>query len=633
MIECLDCGHQAPFEVTSFACLNCGGLWREARYDYAKLAGLQGKDGLFLLVEDRPFDLWRYRELLPVQKPIPALCMGEGGTPLIHAANLGTMLGCPHIYIKDERQGPTSSFKDRQAAVNIAALKEAGITEAVLASTGNVAIAYSAYAARAGIKLWTFLTSLVPAEKMREVALYGSQVVKVTASYDQTKQVAAEFARQRGLYLERGSRSIPSVEAMKTIAFEIVEQLSWEGGNDNRAEPAVPGVSPGNVPGSLPRSKSPWRSPDWYIQAVSGGLGPQGVLKGFDELHRMGLIDCPPAMANIQTEGCAPMVHAWQNNLEKAEPIQSPRTSIATLSTGDPGRTYTLLRHRMLAGSGGVFEAVTDEEAFRMIHILAKMEGLSVEPAAAVAFAGLIKLVRAGKIRSTDVVVVNCSGHTMPVEKMILGEGWSRNLTAAMPAGRPVDRCKESDQAADKDHPPAWPPDIDHPPAWPPDKDHPPAWPPDIDHPGKEESDIMDSPVEGLLAALNRITAERYARVAIVDDTIDSRQLIRRILQSQGPFMIYEATNGVEAIELVRKELPDLVILDLMMPEVDGFSVLDAMQSDVRTASIPVIVVTAKELTIEEKIRLRGRIHALMQKGEFINEDLGQVIAWLKSRL
>ncbi len=114
---------------------------------------------------------------------------------------LGACLGCPNIFIKDERQGPTGSFKDRQAAVTIAALKEAGINELVVASTGNVAIAYSAYAARAGIRLWAFLTSLVPAEKMREVALYGTQVIKVTGSYDEAKQVAGEFARQRGYFL------------------------------------------------------------------------------------------------------------------------------------------------------------------------------------------------------------------------------------------------------------------------------------------------------------------------------------------------------------------------------------------------------------------------------------------------
>jgi len=202
--ECQDCGHRYPYFPSTQICPRCGSQWSEARYDLEDIGRT-----LINSLHERPFDLWRYRELLPVQNPNPVLRMGEGGTPLIRAANLGMMLGCPNIYIKDERQGPTNSFKDRQAAVGITALKEAGITEMVLASTGNVAISYSAYAARAGIKLWAFLTSLVPAEKMREVAIYGTQVVKVTASYDQTKQVAAEFARQRGLYFERGSRSIP----------------------------------------------------------------------------------------------------------------------------------------------------------------------------------------------------------------------------------------------------------------------------------------------------------------------------------------------------------------------------------------------------------------------------------------
>ncbi len=555
-VECLDCGYQAPYFPTSYSCPRCGSQWREARYDFDSI----GKT-LPSLLPGRPLDLWRYRELLPVQGPNPIISLGEGGTPLIHAANLGMMLGCPHIYIKDERQGPTASFKDRQASVSIAALKEAGITEIVLASTGNVAIAYSAYAARAGIKLWAFLTSLVPAEKMREVAIYGTQVVKVTASYDQTKQVAAEFARQRNLYLERGSRSIPSVEAMKTIAFEISEQLT-----------ATLGPLPNH--NAVPAAR--WRAPDWYFQSVSGGLGPHGVSKGFDELHRMGWIERVPAMANIQAEGCAPMVHAWKQNLAEAEPIRSPRTLIATLATGDPGRTYTLIRQRMLNGSNGVFESATDEEAYRAMHILAKMEGISCEPAAAVSFAGLIKMVRAGQIKSSDVIVVNCTGHTMPIEKMILGEGWARDVVVPTEA-------------------------------------------------------LKDKPEEGLLSALSRVTAERYPRVAIVDDTPDARRLIRRILQSQGDYTLYEASNGKEAIELAQRELPDLIILDLMMPEIDGFSVLDALKDNPQTAPIPVIVVTAKELTPEEKSRLQGRIHTLMQKGEFMNDELAdEVRALLK---
>ncbi|MEW5872416.1 MAG: pyridoxal-phosphate dependent enzyme [Chloroflexota bacterium] len=553
--ECLDCGHTAPYSPTLFNCPACTGQWLQACYDYATIAPL-----LLEQLPQRPFNLWRYRELLPVFEYNPNLSMGEGGTPLVHAANLGMMLGCPNIFIKDERQGPTSSFKDRQAAVNIAALKEAGINEVVLASTGNVAIAYSAYAARAGIKLWAFLTSLVPAEKMRETAIYGTQVVKVTASYDQAKKVAAEYARQRGLYLERGARSIPSVEAMKTIAFEIVEQISQE-----------------SLPLPQEQQEAPWRAPDWYFQSVSGGLGPLGVLKGFYELREMGLIDRIPAIAGIQTAGCSPMVQAWKANLDTAEPVVSPRTHIATLSTGDPGRTYTLLRQRMQAGGGGAFESATDEEAFRAMHILAKLEGISVEPAAAVAFAGLIKLVRAGVVQPDQVIVVNCTGHTMPIERTILGEGWARNviLPTRTPAAGELPTAIQS-----------------------------------------------ETPQEGLLAALSRVTDDRFPHILIVDDTEEARRLVRRILQSQGNYTIFEAANGRQALEVARKELPELIILDLMMPELDGFAVLDALKADAQTAPIPVIVVTAKDLTPEERARLAGNIEALMQKGQFMSDEL-----------
>jgi threonine synthase len=561
LAECLDCGHQATYTSLLLACPACKGQYLEARYDYPSIA-----KKLPELVKSRPFNLWRYQELLPVFDFNPSFSMGEGGTPLIRAANLGMMLGCRNLFIKDERQGPTASFKDRQGAVNIAALKEAGVNEVVLASTGNVAISYSAYAARAGIKLWAFLTSLVPAEKMREVAIYGTQVVKVTASYDQAKKVAAEYARQRGLYLERGARSIASVEAMKTIAFEIAEQMAE--------------LFPQSDPGA------PWLAPDWYFQSVSGGLGPLGVQKGFHELRQMGLIQQIPAIAGIQTEGCAPMAQAWALDKAIAEPVISPRTHIATLSTGDPGRAYTLLRQRMKAAGGGIFESVSDEEAFRTMHILAKLEGISVEPAAAVAFAGLIKLARAGVIGGEELIVVNCTGHTMPIERSILGEGWARNVilptSAASIAASSITKTSQAVSA-------------------------------------EEQASVEQ---EGLLAALSRVTADRFPRVLIVDDTEQARRLIRRILQSQGNYAISEAANGWQALDLARKESPDVIILDLMMPELDGFAVLDRLKADPATAHLPVIVVTAKELTPEEKQRLGGRIDSLMQKGEFMSDDL-----------
>jgi len=548
IIKCLDCGHNAPYFPTSTTCPKCGSQWREAEYDYEML----GKT-LPEKLKSRQQDLWRYRELLPVRNPNISLSLGEGYTPLIRAVNLGMMLGCPNIFIKDERQGPTSSFKDRQASVTIAALKEAGITEMVAASTGNVAISYSAYASRAGMKLWAFVTSLVPAVKMREIALYGSQVIKITGSYDQCKQVAAEFARQRKLYLDMGARTITSIEAMKTIAFEIAEQLT-------------------NVLG--PDENSQLRTPDWYVQAISGGMGPIGVHKGFREMQQMGWVDKIPAFAPIQAEGCAPMVDSWKKGLAKAEPVTNPKTRIETLATGDPGRAYEFLKGHV-DSSNGVFESVTDEEAFRAMHVLAKMEGISAEPAAGAAFAGLFKLIRSGVIKPSDTVVVNCTGHTMPAEQGILGENWARDVKFPSLAQAPQE--------------------------------------------------------EGLLSALTQVAPERFPKIAIVEDTLEARRLIRRILQSQGNFTILEAEDGRAGLDLVQKELPDLVILDLMMPEMDGFSVIEALRSNPETATIPVIVATAKELTPDEKNRLSGHIQALLQKGDFLNDEfLDEVRSLLK---
>lgn len=537
IIKCLDCGHNAPYYPTSTTCPKCNSQWREAEYDYE----LIGRT-LLPKLAGRASDLWRYRELLPVRNPNTSLSLGEGCTPLIRAVNLGMMLGCPNIYIKDERQGPTSSFKDRQAAVTIAALKEAGITEMVAASTGNVAISYSAYASRAGMKLWAFVTSLVPSVKMREIALYGSQVIKITGSYDQCKQVASEFARQRKLYQDMGARTITSIEAMKTIAFEIAEQLTAAQG---------------------PGEDTPWRTPDWYVQAISGGMGPIGVYKGFREMRQMGWVDNIPSFAPIQAEGCAPMVNSWKKGLEKAEVVNSPKTRIETLATGDPGRSYEFLR-QIVNDTNGAFDSVSDADAFRAMHVLAKMEGISAEPAAAVAFAGLFKLIRAGVIKPSDTVVVNCTGHTMPAEAGILGENWSR----------------------------------------------------DVKFPSADET-----PQEGLLSALTQVAPERFPKVAIVEDTTEARRLIRRILQSQGNFTILEASNGREGLDLIQKELPDLVIIDLMMPEMDGFTVIEALRAKQETAVIPVIVVTAKELTPDEKDRLSGHIQALLQKGDFLNDE------------
>ncbi|MFQ3537096.1 MAG: threonine synthase [Aggregatilineales bacterium] len=534
-LQCTYCDWVGSYDRPLSACPKCGESILRARYDLAALR----RSGWIDKVMAREAGLWRYHELLPLYETQNIVSLGEGGTPLLQARNLGMLLGLKHLYIKDERQGPTASFKDRQASVAISVMRERGIREAVVASTGNVAIAYSAFAARAGIKLWAFLTSMVPGEKMREAALYGGEVIKVTGTYDHTKVVANGFAKQRGLYVDRGIKSIAAVESMKTMAFEIAQQLGW-------------------------------RSPDWFIQAVSGGMGPIGVAKGFEELIELGLADKIPALGVIQSAGCAPMVRAFKNGRTVATPVEDPQTVIATLSTGDPGRAYEQLNNLIIA-HGGTMEEATDEEAFNALRLVARTEGLSVEPATAVAFAGLIKLARRGIIKPDQLVVINCSGHTFPVEKQILGDQFARSVDVS------------------------------------------------------EQSGKISLPAEGLLAALEQMETTAR-RVVVIEDNTDAGRLIERILKMRGNYEVHLANGGAEGVVLVERLKPDVVITDLMMPDIDGFSVIDALKADPNTAHIPIIVLTAKELTAHERLRLNGQIERLLQKGSFMDEDLLQSI-------
>jgi len=303
-VRCLDCGYMMPPKPYLVECKACGGVWLDAVYDCTALPKNWGD-----LLKERPYDLWRYVELFPFDEDFVHVSLGEGWSPLIRAEGLERETGHQQLWIKDERQHSTGSFKDRQASIAVSALKAQEIDQIVLASTGNAAAAYAAYCARAGIKLWVFVTSSVPAEKMRELALYGAEVIKVTGTYDQAKKIAADFAQRRGIYLDRGAKSIPCKESMKTLAFEIAEQL-----------PRLPDGS--------------WQAPDWYVQAVSGGIGPLGALKGFMELYEAGIISHIPKIAVVQTDGCSPMVRSWEKGLPQAEPVERPDSLITVLATG-----------------------------------------------------------------------------------------------------------------------------------------------------------------------------------------------------------------------------------------------------------------------------------------------------------
>jgi len=221
----------------------------------------------------------------------------------------------------------------------------------------------------------------------------------------------------------------------------------------------------------------------------------------------------------------------------------------------------------MLAANRGVMESVSDEEAFRALHLIAKLEGLSVEPAAAVAFAGLIKLAKAGVLKRDDVIVLNCSGHAMPVEGQLLAPGWAHDIDT-------------------------------------------------------KEYSLPEQPKEGLLAALETLDESLVRRILIIDDEADARRLIRRVLEAQGAYLVSEAESGSAALRDFETHRPDLIILDLMMPDLDGFDVLEALKRKSEQSDIPIIVVTAKELSSEERAKLEGRIEGLLIKGDFLGDDL-----------
>ncbi len=534
-LVCVHCHNRIPYDRPTPECPRCGESILRAEYDLDSLRHGNWAGRL----PGHATSIWRYHELLPLHDTRHIVSMGEGGTPLIRAEQLGAMLGLKNLYLKDERQGPTFSFKDRQASVAISVMREMGVQEAVVASTGNVAMAYAAYAARAGIKLWVFLTSQVPGDKMREVALYGAEVIKVTGTYDEAKIVANRFARQKGLYEDRGIKSIAAVESMKTMAFELAE--AFEG-----------------------------RAPDWFIQGVSGGMGPIGVIKGFEELKAIGAVDKIPAVGIVQSEGCAPMVTAWRAGQPIATPVENPTTVIATLSTGNPGRAYQLL-YDVMTRYGGLAETASDEEAFNATRIVARTEGISVEPATAVMFAGLFKMARSGRIKPDDVVVANVSGHTFAVEKHILGDQWKRNLDVSQASGR------------------------------------------------------INLPTEGILSALEQVRQDAH-RVLIIEDNPDAARLVERVLRARGDYQVELAGDGAEGLRLARQNPPDLIITDIMMPNIDGFQVIEEIHHNEALREIPIIVLTAKELTAAERERLSGQISVWLQKGSSMDEDLLQGI-------
>jgi threonine synthase len=371
-LKCKECGQEysvAPLHV----CETCFGPL-EVNYDYAKIRGALTR----AKIEARPHNLWRYRELLPVDRE-PEVGPHSGFTPLVHCRRLGAELGLKSLYIKDDTVNhPTLSYKDRVVSVAITKAREFGFTTVSCASTGNLATAVAAHAARAGLKCFIFMPEGVEAGKIVGSTIYGAQVITIRGNYDDVNRLCSEIADKYGWAFVNINLRPYYTEGAKTFGFEIAEQLGW-------------------------------KLPDHIVVPTAGGTILPKVAKAFKELKDVGLVKGPGfKIHSAQAAGSAPVIHALHKGVELITPVK-PDTIAKSIAIGNPADGFYVLR--AVRESGGWGDSATDPEIIEAIKLLARTEGIFAEPAGGTTLAVALKLINQGRIKPDETVVVSITGN------------------------------------------------------------------------------------------------------------------------------------------------------------------------------------------------------------------------------
>lgn len=311
--------------------------------------------------------------------------MGEGGTPLIRLVNSNSILGVREVYVKFDGANPTGSFKDRGMTVAISIAKYIGVGIVACASTGNTSASMSAYASRAGIKpLIVLPKGRIARGKLVQAILHGAEIVLVKGGFDDALKVIIEASR-RGLVYPLNSINPWRIEGQKTVAYEIVDEI---------------GV------------------PDWIVLPVGNAGNISAVWKGLVELKRAGLIDRLPRLVGVQASGAAPLVEMFRRGYRILKPVDNPETIATAIRIGKPVNWVRALR--AVRESRGLFIDVSDNDIIGAQKILARHEGIGVEPASAAAIAGVAKLRKEGIIDRDERVVAIATGHALKDPDIIL---------------------------------------------------------------------------------------------------------------------------------------------------------------------------------------------------------------------
>jgi threonine synthase len=322
--------------------------------------------------------MWRYHEVLPVQKPENILSLGEGFSPLIHARRLGADLGLPNLFIKDESSNPTGSFKARGLCAAVSMAKELGIKKLAIPSAGNAAGAMAAYAAHAGLESHIFMPADTPPSNIREAEVFGAQVTLIQGLITDCGKIVAERKEREGWFDVSTLKEPYRIEGKKTMGYELGEQFDWN-------------------------------LPDVVLYPTGGGTGLIGMWKAFREMEALGWIGQDrPRMVTVQSAGCAPIVRAFHRGDSSAEPWQNARTIASGLRV--PRAIGDFLILQSLHESHGTAVAVDDSEIVDAIRLCGRLEGLFLCPEGAACIPALRRLVAEGWIKPLEQVVLFNTG-------------------------------------------------------------------------------------------------------------------------------------------------------------------------------------------------------------------------------
>jgi threonine synthase len=372
-LECGACNLRHEARLLHNLCVECGKPLL-VRYDLERAARSLTKESL----KGRRPDLWRYREVLPVEAEENVVTLGEGWTPLLPAPRLAARVGLRRLRIKDESQTPTQSFKARGMAAAVSMARELGARKLAVPSAGNAAGALSAYSARAGLEAHIFMPKDTPRANVIECEQTGAHVTLMDGLITDCGAEVARLKESEGWFDVSTLKEPYRIEGKKTLGYELAEQLDWE-------------------------------LPDVIIYPTGGGTGLIGMWKAFDEMESLGWIGKKrPRMVTVQAAGCAPIVRAFEEGKRFADEFPNAATTASGLRV--PRAIGDFLILDALRASGGTAVSVTDEELLAATGEIGASEGLFCAPEGAACLPALRKLIAAGRVGPDERVVLFNTG-------------------------------------------------------------------------------------------------------------------------------------------------------------------------------------------------------------------------------